>query len=294
MRIGILIFSKPRLEGTTGSDALAASARALGHRAIKLHEPFFTLGSRTGLLYENKPLPKLDVLIARPNFCEEPWLHTSVLRELEKSVPRVLNRHLGMTQTKNKLIQHAMLTEAGIPMPIWEIARTPALARESAKRIGYPCIIKVAYGTLGAGVFFANNAKTLGPIVDYLNIRDHNPVIIQKFIPPMKPNARASDIRAFVVGDEVIAAMKREAAEDDIRANIGRGGTGRKVSLTKEEQKLAVDATRVFHLDIAGVNLLRSKQGPLIIEVNSNPGFEELQKATGINVAKKIIQEATK
>ena len=147
-------------------------------------------------------------------------------------------------------------------------------------------MIKVAFGTHGKGVFLAENIETLSPIVDYLTIRDGNPVIIEEFV----AEAGRKDLRAFVIGDQVIAAMERTARDGDVRANASLGGVGRPVTLTDEEQQIAVKATKAFDLDLAGVDLLRSARGPLVIEVNANPGFEELTRATDIDVAGAIIE----
>ena len=152
--------------------------------------------------------------------------------------------------------------------------------------IGFPVMIKVAFGTHGKGVFLAENIETLSPIVDYLTIRDGNPVIIEEFV----AEAGRKDLRAFVIGDQVIAAMERTARDGDVRANASLGGVGRPVTLTDEEQQIAVKATKAFDLDLAGVDLLRSARGPLVIEVNANPGFEELTRATDIDVAGAIIE----
>ena len=125
--------------------------------------------------------------------------------------------------------------------------------------IGFPVMIKVAFGTHGKGVFLAENIETLSPIVDYLTIRDGNPVIIEEFV----AEAGRKDLRAFVIGDQVIAAMERTARDGDVRANASLGGVGRPVTLTDEEQQIAVKATKAFDLDLAGVDLLRPLAGLL-------------------------------
>ncbi|MFH1404509.1 MAG: RimK family alpha-L-glutamate ligase [Patescibacteria group bacterium] len=305
MTIGILIFSNSNRDKYTSVQALEKAALGLGHKVVRLYEPLFTITvphltkeGPWGVYYEGTPLPDLDVIIARPNFCHEPALHKVVLSALQKKGYTIINGSEGLFQTKNKLEQHAILSENKIPMPRWAIAHDPDESRKAVDQIRFPCVIKVAFGTLGTGVFYAENLETFSPIVDYLNIRDGNPVIIQEFIrtitskPPVVPLGKgdASDIRAFVLGGKVIASMQRTAPEGEIRSNIGKGAKGESVELSQDEKELAIHATKIFNLDIAGVDILRSDRGPLVIEVNSNPGFEELENATQAHIAEQIIR----
>ena len=128
------------------------------------------------------------------------------------------------------------------------------------------------------------------PIAEYLALRDGNPVIVQEFI----KEAKTSDLRVFIVGGEVVAAMQRQAPSGDVRANTSNGGTGISVELTKTERELALSVTRLFELEVAGVDLIRSDRGPLVLEVNANPGFKELERVTGVDVADAIISYAAK
>jgi len=173
-------------------------------------------------------------------------------------------------------------------MPRWAIVHTVKEARRASALLGFPLIAKVAFGTWGAGVFYAENLETLQPIMHYLQVRDGNPVILETFI----EEANRTDLRVFVVGGKIIAAMERKARPGDVRANTSIGGEGHTAQLTKDEERVALDAAHVSELDIAGVDILRSKQGPLVIEVNANPGFAELERVTGVNIAKTIIEFA--
>ena len=175
-----------------------------------------------------------------------------------------------------------------MPYPKSFVTKKPESALEAAIQIGFPVIIKVAFGTIGKGIFYAPDQETFGPIVEYLAIRDRNPVIVQEFI----KEADRKDLRVFVVGGKIVASMERCAPEGDVRANTSNGGTGKVVILTKEEQDLALRVADVFGLEIIGIDLIRSNRGPLVIEVNANPGFSELERATGIDVAKAIIEFA--
>lgn len=287
MTIGILIFSEPRDEVFAGADRLVEAGEAAGHIVVKLYEPYLSFIDGN-VLHEGQPLPKLDVIISRPNFVEEPSLRTYAVQMLERAGYRIVNGRPGYTWAKNKLTQHVLFAQHELPCPRWGIARRPEDTVAIAQTIGFPVIVKVAFGTHGKGVFLAKDAESLWPIVDYLGIRDGNPMIVEEFI----AEAKSSDLRAFVIGGEVVGAMQRTAADGDTRANTSNGGTGVVVELSKEERALAVRAAEVFDLEIAGVDLIRSKRGPLLLEVNGNPGFRELEKVTGLDIAQKIIDYA--
>jgi ribosomal protein S6--L-glutamate ligase len=293
MNIGILVFSEAERDFGSASKELLKTATDLGHTAKIFFEPFFTFehteeGLKVfyeGILLEEKP----DVWIARPNFIEEPMPHGATLEALQELQTPILNGNASaILISKEKLAQHLAFKRAGIPMPPWAIVRSPKHAVDVAKRISFPVIIKVPFGTQGKGVFFAHDTETFCPIVEYLNVRDGNPLIIEKFI----AEANRCDIRVLVLNGKVAAAMERRARPGDVRANASIGGQGFPVELSKEEEELALRATKTIGLDLAGVDILRSKNGPLIIEINANPGFTELEKATGIDVAKLIVKGA--
>lgn len=293
MNIGILIFSEPSMEQYTAVDRLTEAGQELGHAIVKLYEPrlsFTRSENRVEILHDGEPLPNLDIIIPRPNFIEEPSLRMYAIQLLTHAGYKLLNSSPTTGWTKNKLAQHVAFHEYNLPCPRWGIARTPEEVARIAETIGYPIILKVAFGTHGKGVFYADSKEVLDPIAEYLVIRDRNPLIVEEFI----KEAERKDLRIFVIGKKVVAAMERTAPQGDVRANASNGGIGSKVKLTKEEIALAQEAARVFELDIAGVDLIRSDRGPLILEINSNPGFKELERATGMDIAKEIIQFATK
>lgn len=304
MEIGILLSSYPPEGGRrdpqakprdqwTGSERLEDTVRKQGYSCRRLYEPLFTFvaeGSEMHVWYDGEPYQPCDILIYRPNFHEEPSLHQHVLEALQRIHQPMLNGAFAANDIKNKIWQHLRLAEAKLPMPRWAVAKSSEAAFCAADHLQFPLIVKVAFGTHGKGVFFVENRKTLAPIVDYLGIRDGNPVIMEEFIAA----AEHRDIRVFVVGGRVVAAMQRTARTHDIRANAALGGTGSPIDLTAEEERLAVLAAGVFSLDIAGVDLIRSEKGPLILEVNAYPGFRELESCTGIDVAGAIIEEAVR
>lgn len=292
MKLGILVYTKPREEGAPHANIqrLIDMCQTQGHTVDVLYEPMLSFHQNMELrvMYGTEPLGAFDVILNRPNFTEEPTLHTVTMELLTKAGYRLVNGHLSVYLTKNKLHQHAIFAEADIPCPRWSVIFGPEGLEAATKALNFPLIAKVAFGTHGKGVFFADTFKTLRPIVDYLTIRDENPVILEEYI----GETHGADVRAFVVGGEVVACMERQAHTADVRANIGSGGTGIATKLTETEKRVVLHAARAFHLEICGVDFMRSHRGPLVLEVNANPGFEELERVTGIDVARAIIDYA--
>ncbi len=300
MHLGILSCSNPSSdlaslesprEVAVGAQRLREAAEARGHRVTRLYAPRFCFeyqGSEVHAWYEGDRFAEPDLIIYRPNFVEEPSLHTYVPEQLQSIGSRFLNGTPKIFEIKNKIIQHMRLAQAGIPMPRFALAKDPEATKGAVEQLGFPLIVKVSFGTHGKGVFYAGNWETLQPILDYLDVRDGNPVILEEFIAA----AQGKDIRAFVVGGRVVAAMERMARQKDIRANASLGGVGTAVTLSPEDEALAIRAAQVFDLDIAGVDLIRSERGTLVLEVNANPGFRELEACTGIDVAGAIVDYA--
>ncbi len=288
MRIGILIFSEPDQEKSTCVGRLEESALARDHEVVRLYEPFLCfLQTENGIeiTHRGTILPPLDIILCRPNFIEEPSLHIHTTALLRMAGYKLVNGNASIAIAKNKLAQFTAINNAGIAMPRTAIIKSKQQARRTAEQIGYPVIVKVAFGTHGKGVFYATDPKTLAPIVDYLTIRDQNPVLLQRFI----EEAGGKDLRVFVVNQKIIASMELVAGKDDVRANA-IGGTCQTVALTQEEIDLSLKIANLFHLEICGIDLIRSNNGPLFLEINANPGFETLEKTTGVDVANSIIE----
>jgi len=301
MKIGILLFTRSIRECMNlppGSNRIHEAALAKGHEVHFLYEPLFEFGfglslsplSKEGskggsVRYDGSPLGEFDVIVARPAIVDEPSLHTVTADILKRAGYIVVNGMPTFSVSKNKLAQAMRLDEAKIAQPKSIIVRHPKNARAAAEELDYPVVIKMAFGTHGKGVFLAKDSETMQSIVDYLLVRDRNPVILQEFI----AESRGKDLRALVVNNKVVAAMQRISQSNDFRANAHLDGVGEAVELSAEETELATDAAKAFELEIAGVDMIRSNRGTLVLEVNSNPGFEELEKATNIDVASKIV-----
>lgn len=293
MKIGILISSEPRGEVATGAQRLEEAVQQRGYEAVRLYAPDFSFrhfSDQIEVQYLGKSFAGFDALIYRPNFIEEPSLHAHVPLLLMQSGYRVLNGGADITGTKNKLAQHVLLSQLGLPMPRWAIAKRKQDALEAARELQFPVIIKTPFGTHGIGVFYAENAETLQPIVDYLGVSDGNPAIIEAFI----GEANRKDLRVFVLHDQVLAAMERAAPAGDVRANAALGGVGTAAVLSEEERGLALAVAKAFACEVAGVDLLRTASGPLVVEVNANPGFAELERATGLDIAGALVDAALK
>jgi ribosomal protein S6--L-glutamate ligase len=289
MNIGILIYSKPSMESSTGVERLIEAGVELGHKVHKIYEQdlsFVWTNNELEILHQGESLPELDVIISRPNFIEEPGLRLYATEMLKDVGYKIINGDSSFALAKNKLAQHLVFQKENIPCPEFAIARNPEEALNAACKIGFPVIIKVAFGTLGKGVFYAENHETFSPIAEYLAIRDGNPLIIERFV----SEADRKDLRVFVVGGKVVASMERNAPQGDVRANTSSGGTGFEVELTDDERELAIRVAKTFNIEICGVDLIRSKKGPLVLEVNANPGFRELERVTGKDIAKEIVE----
>lgn len=274
MTIGILNFSSPS-HSSANEGLLEQAAVARGHEVVRLYEPTLPL-----------ELPELDVVIVRPNFIEEPSLRLYALRRfIEADIPLVNGDAAGIALCKNKIDQHFFFQDHQLPCPDWGLSRDPKQALEIACGLGFPVVMKTAFGTHGKGVFFAPSHEVFEPIADYLAIRDGNPIIVERFI----GEAERSDLRVFVLNGTVVAAMERQAPIGDIRANTSTGGTGHQVTLTDAERDLAKRVADLTELDIVGVDIIRSQKGPLLLEINANPGFKELERVTEAGIADKII-----
>lgn len=210
----------------------------------------------------------------------------SVVRHLELMGTPVINSASSIAVSRNKLEAQQALIQAGIRMPETVYVNGKFDMAQIAKTVGqFPWVIKVVSGTQGAGVLLASTHKEAEAQLEFATA-SKQPVLVQKFI----AEAKGADIRAFVVGDKVVASMKRQASAGEFRSNLHRGGSAKKVALTVQEQETAVKSAKALGLDIAGVDMLPTSSGPLLMEVNSSPGLEGIEKSTGTNVAGAIIE----
>jgi len=211
---------------------------------------------------------------------------TAVLRQFEVSGTYPLNQSIAITRSRDKLRAHQLLALKGVGIPNTSFAHS---TEDSSKLIeivgGAPLVIKLLEGSQGRGVILAETKKAAESVIDAFN--ELNAFFLaQEYI----EEAEASDIRCFVIGDKVVASMMRKAKKGDFRSNIHRGAKALPVKITPEERKTAVQAARVMGLNVAGVDIVRSARGPLVLEVNSSPGLQGIEEVSKTDVADLIIQ----
>ena len=215
---------------------------------------------------------------------------TAVLRQFEVGNVYCLNESISISRSRDKLRAHQLLARKGIDMPITSYAHQADATEDLIEFVGKaPLIVKVMNSTQGKGVLLAETNKAAESLINAFRDLDTD-FLVQEFI----KEAKGADIRCFVLGDKVIAAMIRMAKEGEYRSNLHRGGSAAVIKLTPKERAIAVKSAKVMGLDIAGVDLIRSERGPLVLEVNSSPGLEGIETATGKDVAGAIIAHIEK
>ena len=194
---------------------------------------------------------------------------------------------VAITRSRDKLRAAQILAKYDVDTPKTLVSRNTSDIDDLLEQIGLPVIIKLARGTHGNGVILADTRKAAKSALQafYLYNEDGTNILLQEYI----KESAGTDIRAFVVGNHVVASMKRASLDDDFRSNLHQGGEGTPIKLTPEEKKIALKAARAMGLHICGVDLMRSERGPLVLEVNASPGFG-IEKVTGRDVASKIIE----
>ena len=236
------------------------------------------------LRYKGKPLAGIDAVIPRIG-ASITFYGTAVLRQFELMGAFTPNGSDAVLRARDKLRCHQMLAGEGLGLPVTVFGDNPDDTGDLLGMLGSPPhVIKLNEGTQGTGVILAENAGASRSVIEAFRGLYAN-FLVQEFI----AEAKGSDVRCFVVGDKVVAAMRRQASEGEFRSNLHRGGKASKVKLTAAETDTALRAARVMGLGVAGVDLLRSKRGPLVLEVNSSPGLEGIEGATGVDVAGAII-----
>lgn len=215
---------------------------------------------------------------------------TAILRQLEMQGVYTVSSSISISRARDKLRSMQLLAKSGVGIPKTVVSRNTTDIDNLLEQLGgMPVIIKLARGTHGNGVVLAETKKAAKSVLQafYLTNDDGTNILLQEFV----EESAGTDIRAFVVGSRVVASMKRQSLDDDFRSNLHKGGEGTTVKLTDEEKKVACKAAKAMGLNIAGVDMMRSNRGPLILEVNASPGFG-IEKVTGRDVASAIIEYA--
>jgi len=234
--------------------------------------------------YKGRELTGFDAVIPRIG-ASITFYGTSVLRQFEVMGVYPLNESVAISRSRDKLRSMQLLSRRGLGMPVTGFANKPDDVKDLIKMVGgAPLVIKLLEGTQGIGVVLAETAKAAESVIEaFMGVKAD--ILVQEYI----KEAGGADIRCFVIGGKVVAAMKRQAVAGEFRSNLHRGGSASLIKITPEERSTAVRAARVMGLNVAGVDILRSNHGPVIMEVNSSPGLEGIEEATGKDVAGLII-----
>lgn len=284
MRIAIL-SRKPKLYSTR---RLKEAAQARGHEARVLNTLSCSIEVAHGsprLYYKNKKLSSYDAVIPRIG-ASVTFFGTAILRQFEQMGVFCINPSHAISVSRDKLRALQVLSRHKIGIPTTMFVRHVSEILPGIERMGGPpVVVKLLEGTQGIGVILADSTKVAEAIIETLAGPAKMSVLLQQFV----SESRGKDIRAFVVGGRVVAAMRRTAEGDEFRSNIHRGGSAEVVELDEEYQRTAVHAAQIMGLRVAGVDLLEGKDGPILMEVNSSPGLEGIEEATGVDVAAEII-----
>lgn len=237
------------------------------------------------VMYSGRRLEHYDAIIPRVG-ASNTFYGTAIVRQFELMGVATANSSQAISRSRDKLRCMQILAKEGIGLPITGFAHSTQDTDGLINMVGGPpVIIKLIEGTQGIGVVLAETYTSAKSMIEaFRGLSAH--ILVQEFI----KEANGEDVRAFVVGDKVIAAMRRKAAEGEFRANIHRGGKSERVELTEEESAAAVLAAKAVGLHVAGVDMLRSHSGPKILEINSSPGLQGIEGATGVDVAGLIIE----
>jgi ribosomal protein S6--L-glutamate ligase len=239
---------------------------------------------RPSVVYNGKPLEDFDAIIPRIG-ASKTFYGTAVVRQFEIMGVFSMNESQAISRSRDKLRCMQILAREGIGLPVTGFAHATQDIDGLIETVGgAPLVIKLLEGTQGIGVVLAETYQAAKSVIEAFRGLDAN-ILVQEYI----KEAKGADLRCFVVGGKVIAAMKRQSAEGEFRSNLHRGGKAEKVKLTPEEKSTAIRAAKAMGLSVAGVDLLRSNHGPVVMEVNSSPGLEGIEKASEVDVAGKII-----
>ena len=284
MRI-VILSRQPALYSTR---VLREAAEKRGHEVRVLDTLQFDIRvSRQNpeLFYQGEPVQGVDAVIPRIG-ASITIFGLAVVRQFEMKGVYCVNESQAIARSRDKLRSLQILSRHDIGLPPTVYTRQAEHVPACIDKVdGPPVVVKLLQGTQGIGVVLAETAMAAGSVIEAFHGLDQN-ILIQKFI----HEANGADIRALVVGRKVVAAMRRQAVAGEFRSNIHRGGKARGIKLPLEYRKTALAAARVLGLRVAGVDMIESKEGPMVMEVNSSPGLEGIEKATGVNAAAAIIE----
>jgi ribosomal protein S6--L-glutamate ligase len=267
---------------------LIEAAKERGHQ-VRVVDPlrcYMNITShRPSIHYKGEILDDFDAVIPRIG-ASITFYGTAVLRQFEMMGVYPLNESVAISRARDKLRSAQLLARKGIGLPVTGFAHSPDDINDLMAQVGgAPVVIKLLEGTQGIGVVLAETDKAAESVIQaFMGLKAN--IMVQEFI----GEAKGADLRCLVIGEKVVAAMKRQAKEGEFRSNLHRGGSAALVRITPEERSTAVRAARVMGLNVCGVDLLRSNHGPVVMEVNSSPGLEGIEHATNKDIASTIIE----
>lgn len=266
---------------------LVEAAEARGHnvRVIDFLKCYMDITSHhPSIHYKGERLTDIDAVIPRIG-ASVTYYGTAVVRQFEMMGVYCLNESVAISRSRDKLRSMQLLARKGVGLPVTGFAHSTQYTEDLINLVGgAPLVVKLLEGTQGIGVVLAETHKAAESVIEAFRGLKAN-ILVQEFI----REAGGSDIRCFVVGDRVVASFKRQGKEGEFRSNIHRGGSAQTIRITPEERSTAVRSAKIMGLRVAGVDLLRAHHGPVVMEVNSSPGLEGIERATNQTIAEKII-----
>jgi ribosomal protein S6--L-glutamate ligase len=281
----IILSRKASLYSTS---ALVNAGKARGHE-VEVINPlrcYMNITSHSpSIHYKGERVEAVDAVIPRIG-ASITFFGCAVVRQFEMMSVYSLNESIAITRSRDKLRSLQLLSRKGIGLPVTGFASSTKFTDDLIDVVGgAPLVVKLLEGTQGIGVVLAETRHAAESVIQAFQGLNAN-ILVQEYI----QESKGSDIRCLVVGGKVVAAMRRTAGKGEFRSNIHRGGSAEPIKITPEERSTAVRAARIMGLNVCGVDLLRSNHGPVVMEVNSSPGLEGIEKATGIDIAGKIIE----
>jgi ribosomal protein S6--L-glutamate ligase len=284
--VRIVILSRNRRLYSTRRLVEAAQARGHEVRVIDVLRCYMNIAPhQPEIHYRGQKLDGFDAVIPRIG-ASVTFYGTAVVRQFEMMGTYSLNESVAITRSRDKLRAHQLLARKGIGMPVTGFAHAPDDTADLVSLVGgAPCVVKLTEGTQGRGIVLCETDKAAESVIDAFRDLDAY-FLVQRFV----EEAKGADIRCFVIGGRVVAAMMRQAKAGEFRSNLHRGGSASRVKITPEERTTAVRAARIMGLNVAGVDILRAKTGPVVMEVNSSPGLEGIEAVSGVDIATKIVE----
>jgi len=284
MRI-VILSRNPALYST---QSLVNAARERGHLVQVVDHMQCDIvieKSNPQVFFQDKVIENVNAIIPRIGTSATSY-GAAIIRQFEAQKVFTTLSSQALLTARDKLSSLQLLAAEGVGVPKSVISNNYLVFNEMLEKIeGYPKIIKLAKGTHGLGVILSENRQNAESILEAFH-KVKQQLIIQEFI----EEAEGADIRVFIVDDKIVGVMERKAKEGEFRSNLHRGATSRVVQLTAEEEQVSKKAAKIMGLSVAGVDMLRSKRGPLVLEVNASPGLEGIETTTGVDIAGKIIQ----